>query len=163
MRPPTLPGPLALEGECRMPSAGQHRPVEILLVEDSEDDARLMVVALHGGRLDKRVTVVEDGEEATSYLRRQGAYAAAARPDLVLLDLHLPRKNGYEVLADIREDDDLRRIPVVVMTSSDSDQALLRAYELHANCCVCKPADQEQFAETVTRIERFWLTVARLP
>jgi len=137
--------------------------VEVLLVEDSRDDADLMVAALSEGELRLYVSVVQDGEEAMSYLRRQGPYAASRRPDLILLDLHLPRKNGYEVLAEVKADDDLRRIPVVIMTSSDNDRAINAAYDLHANCCVCKPANQDEFREVVGKIERFWLTFAQRP
>jgi len=136
-------------------------PVEILLVEDSPDDADLMAVALGEGTLRPHVTVVEDGEQAMQYLRRQGDYAGSPAPDLILLDLHLPRKNGHEVLAEIKEDAILRRIPVVIMTASDNEKAILNAYELHANCCVSKPADQEEFALVVKRIEHFWLNVVR--
>lgn len=138
-------------------------PVEILLVEDSPDDADLMVVALREGSLESRVTVVEDGEQAIDYLRCRGAYAAMPRPQLVLLDLFLPRKNGFEVLADIKQDPALRRIPVVIMTASDNERAIVGAYDLHANCCVPKPADQEQFAQVVKRIEHFWLNVVNRP
>jgi chemotaxis family two-component system response regulator Rcp1 len=145
-----------------MPGASQARPVEILLVEDSPDDAALMADALKECTLAVRVAVVEDGEEAMGYLRRQGRHAAAPRPDLILLDLHLPRKSGHEVLAEVKEDGLLRRIPVVILTATDNERAILGAYELHANCCVTKPADQEQFALAVERIEAFWLQVARL-
>jgi len=136
------------------------RPVEILLVEDSPDDADLMVEALDEGDLPVRVTVVEDGEVAVQYLRRQGPYADAVRPHLILLDLHLPRKSGHEVLAEIKQDADLRVIPVVIMTSCDSEDAIQYAYDLHANCCVRKPVDLEQFGLTVQKIERFWFHVA---
>jgi CheY-like chemotaxis protein len=132
-------------------------PVEILLVEDSLDDAELMADALRESTLDVRVACVEDGEEAMHYLRRQGAHAAAPRPDLILLDLKLPRKNGHEVLEELKQDPDLRRIPVVVMTSCDTGPAIRGAYELHANCCVCKPADLDEFARVVRKIEQFWL------
>jgi len=159
MLPPLLA--LALEGVCCMPKPSPRAPVEILLVEDSRDDADLMVEALREGTLSPRVTVVEDGEEAMDYLRRQGAYADAPVPDLILLDLHLPRKNGHEVLTEIKQDVLLRRIPVVIMTSADNEKTILGAYELNANCCVSKPADQEQFALAVKRIENFWLQVAR--
>jgi len=135
--------------------------IDILLVEDSPDDADLMVEALKEGDLDSRVTVVDDGVDAIAYLRRQGVFAAAPAPDLILLDLHLPRMNGHEVLAEIKQDAALLRIPVVVMTSSDSEQALLDAYDLHANCCVLKPRDQHQFAQTVKKIEHFWRHIAR--
>lgn len=138
-------------------------PVQLLLVEDSPDDADLMTEALQQGGLAVRVTHLEDGEEAVAYLRRQGDHANAPRPDLILLDLHLPRKNGFEVLADIKEDPDLRRIPVLVLTSSDSEKAFVEAYNLHANCCVSKPVDQDEYALTIKKIERFWLSVARWP
>jgi chemotaxis family two-component system response regulator Rcp1 len=144
-----------------MPRPSECTTVDILLVEDSPDDADLMKEALKEGALDTRVTVVEDGEEAVDYLRRQGLYTSVLLPDLILLDLHLPRKNGHEVLAEIKQDTELRRIPVVIMTCSDNEEAFLLAYDLHANCCVSKPADQEQFALTVKKIERFWLQVAR--
>jgi two-component system response regulator len=134
--------------------------VRVLLVEDSPDDAELMKEALKDSFLEIRVTVVEDGADAVDYLRRQGRFAAVPRPDLILLDLHLPRKNGHEVLEEIKQDSELRRIPVVVMTGSDKETDILGAYDLHANCCVCKPADQEQFAQAVKKIERFWLQVA---
>jgi len=136
--------------------------VEVLLVEDSPNDAELMLEALGESSLPIRVTVVEDGEEAIDYLRRRGAHRDAPRPDLVLLDLHLPRKNGHEVLADIKEDDNLRLIPVVVLTAFDSDEAIGLAYERHVNCCVRKPSDLDQFAQTVRKIESFWLQQAYL-
>lgn len=143
-----------------MPAPGSSAPVELLLVEDSPDDADLMREALDESAFRVRVTVVEDGEDALRYLRRLPPFGDAPRPDLVLLDLHLPRLSGHEVLAEIKEDEGLRRIPVVVLTSADSELAFLSAYELHANCCVRKPADLEQFALTVKKIEHFWLRVA---
>jgi CheY-like chemotaxis protein len=155
------PLPLALGGNRRMPRSSDNSAVEILLVEDSRDDADLMVEALKEGTLFHHVTVVENGEEAIDYLRRLGPYVASPAPDLILLDLHMPRKNGHEVLEEIKADAELRRIPVVIMTSSDNDHGILRAYDLHANCCVCKPADQEQFALAVKKIELFWLHIAR--
>jgi two-component system, chemotaxis family, response regulator Rcp1 len=136
-------------------------PVNVLLVEDSPNDAELMVEALGESDLKLNVTVVEDGEQAVDYLRRRGAHREARRPDLILLDLHLPRKNGHEVLAEIKQDETLRRIPVVILTATENEKAILTAYEMHANCCVTKPADQDQFARTVQRIETFWLTVAQ--
>ena len=135
------------------------RPVQILLVEDSEDDAYLMVEALKESVLKIRVTIVEDGEAAMAYLFGKGIYAAAPRPDLILLDLHLPRKDGHEVLTELKEDPLLRRIPVIIMTSSVNENAILKAYDLHANCCVCKPTDQDEFALAVKRIEHFWLHI----
>jgi CheY-like chemotaxis protein len=146
-----------------MAEARDARSVDVLLVEDSPDDADLMIEALKDGELNLRVTLVEDGEQALEFLYRQGAYLEAPRPSLILLDLHLPRKNGHEVLADIKQDADLRRIPVVILTASENEQAILQAYDLHANCCVCKPADQEQFALVVRKIEQFWLRFVRRP
>jgi len=131
--------------------------INVLLVEDSRDDADLMVEALHEGMLPLRIEVVEDGEEAMDYLRRQGT----SLPDLILLDLHLPRMNGQQVLKEIKNDPRLLRIPVIIFTSSDNEKALVKAYDEHANCCVLKPADQEQFAQAVKRIETFWLQIAR--
>jgi len=146
-----------------MPEARDARSIDVLLVEDCPDDADLMIEALKDGQLGLRVTLVEDGEQALEFLHRQGAYLDAPRPSLILLDLHLPRKNGHEVLADIKQDADLRRIPVVILTASENEQAILQAYDLHANCCVCKPADQEQFALVVRKIEQFWLRFVRRP
>jgi len=143
-----------------MPAPSSSAPVELLLVEDSPDDADLMKEALGESGFRARITVVEDGEDAIRYLRRLPPFGNAPRPDLVLLDLHLPRKNGHEVLDEIKEDEALRRIPIIVLTSADSEQAFLSAYEKHANCCVRKPADLEQFALTVKKIEHFWLRVA---
>jgi CheY-like chemotaxis protein len=138
------------------------RPVDVLLVEDSAGDAELMVEALEESDLPVRVTVVQDGEEAVRYLRRQGDHRAAPRPDLILLDLHLPRKNGHEVLADVKQDEGLRQIPVVLLTSFDTEEAIREAYDRHVNCCVRKPSDLDQFALAVKKIETFWLQVARL-
>jgi CheY-like chemotaxis protein len=138
-------------------------PVEILLVEDSPGDAELMVEALKESDLNVRVTGVEDGEEAMRYLRRQGPFRDALRPDLILLDLHLPRMNGHEVLADVKRDEALRLIPVVLMTAFDTDEAISAAYERHANCYVRKPSDLDEFAAAVKKIETFWLRVARRP
>jgi len=146
-----------------MPGSTDQAPIKILLVEDSPDDAYLMVEALQESNLNLRIIVVEDGEAAMDYLRRNGAYAAVPRPDLILLDLHLPRKNGHEVLAEIKQDRDLRTIPVVIMTSFDSEEAICKAYDLRANCCVRKPSNLEQYALTVQKIETFWLCQVRLP
>jgi two-component system response regulator len=144
-----------------MPRAGPSPPVQVLLVEDSPDDADLMREALNEGNLEMQVSLVEDGEEALAFLRREGNYSTAPRPDLILLDLHLPRKDGFAVLEEIKQDSDLRRIPVVVMTSADREQAFIDAYNLHANCCVSKPVDQDAYALAVKKIEHFWLTVAQ--
>jgi CheY-like chemotaxis protein len=138
-------------------------PIEILLVEDNPDDADLTVDALREGRVRNRITVVDDGVKAMAYLRREGKYGGAPRPDLILLDLNLPRKNGREVLAEIKQDADLRRIPVVVMTSSDDEKDILAAYNLHVNCYVTKPVDLGQFLRVVKSIEHFWLSVVKLP
>jgi len=145
-----------------MPEA-RDTAVDVLLVEDSPDDADLMIEALKDGQLRPRVTLVEDGEQALAYLHRQGAYLDAPRPNLILLDLHLPRKNGHEVLTEIKEDAVLRRIPLVILTASENEQDFLEAYDRHANCCVRKPADQEQFALVVRKIEQFWLRFVRRP
>jgi CheY-like chemotaxis protein len=138
-------------------------PIEILLVEDSPDDADLTVDALRDGRVRNRVTVVDDGVKAMAYLRREGKYGNAPRPDLVLLDLNLPRKNGHEVLAEVKQDPDLRRIPVVIMTSSDDEKDILAAYNLHVNCYVTKPVDLDQFIGVVKSIEHFWFSIVKLP
>jgi len=143
-----------------MPIRRPADPVEILLVEDSSDDADLLVKALRKCALDLHISVVEDGEEAIEYLYRQGAFGGAPRPDLILLDLHLPRKSGHEVLADIKEDEGLRRIPVIILTSSDDETDFQAAYDLYANCCISKPSDLGEFADTVKKIEHFWLRVA---
>jgi CheY-like chemotaxis protein len=143
-----------------MPVSPRRAPVEILLVEDSAGDADLMVEALLEGDLTVRVTVVCDGEEAMKYLRRQEDHWNATRPNLILLDLNLPLKSGHEVLAEIKQDRDLCLIPVVILTSCDSDHAIEHAYDLHANCCVRKPVDLEQLSLAVKKIEHFWLQVA---
>ena len=137
--------------------------VEVLLVEDNPGDVRLTKEALKEGRILNHVNVVGDGVEALSYLRRQGSHAAAVRPDLILLDLNLPKKNGREVLAEIKADPDLRRIPVVVLTTSSAEEDILKTYDLHANCYITKPVDLEQFMRVVKSIEDFWVTVVRLP
>ena len=139
------------------------RPIEILLVEDSPSDTDLTVEALEAAKVCNRLSVVEDGVQALEFLRRRGIHADAPRPDLILLDLNLPRKSGREVLAEIKEDEALKAIPVVVLTTSQADQDVLLAYSLHANCYVTKPVDFKQFLEVVRSIESFWLTVVKLP
>src|SRR5262245_27738088 len=134
------------------------KPIEILLVEDSHDDAQLTLDALRGGRVRNRVHWVEDGDDALSFLRRAGHHAVAPRPDLILLDLNLPRKNGFEVLAEIKENPHWRRIPVVIMTTSDDEKTIRSAYDKHANCFVTKPMDIDKFMDAVRSIEDFWLT-----
>lgn len=138
-------------------------PIEILLVEDSPGDVRLIREALKDGKVANRINVVEDGEAAMLYLRRQKPYADAVRPELVLLDLNLPRKDGREVLEEIKSDPELMRIPVVVLTTSSSEEDVLRTYSSHANCFVTKPIDLDQFMDAVRSIESFWLTIVRLP
>jgi len=139
------------------------KPVEILLIEDNPGDVRLTQEALRDGKIINTLTVVADGVEALDYLRRQGRYAAAARPDVIFLDLNLPRKDGREVLAEIKADQDLKRIPVVVITSSTSEQDVLKSYNLHANCYVTKPVDLEQFMVVVKTVENFWMGIVKLP
>lgn len=137
--------------------------MEILLVEDSPGDVRLTIEALKEAKVSNRLSVVGDGVEAMEYLRRQGKYAHAARPDVVLLDLNLPRKDGRKVLAEMKEDPDLKVIPVVVLTTSRAEEDVLKAYEHHANCYITKPVDFQQFLHVVQSIENFWLSVVRLP
>ncbi len=139
------------------------RPIEILLVEDVSEEAELTMEVLRSGRVRNRVHWVEDGEEAMAFLRRQGRHAAAPPPDLILLDLNMPRMNGLEVLAEIKQHPVWKRIPVVMMTSSDKEQDIISAYDRHANCYVTKPLDMEQFIEAVRSIEDFWLSIVRLP
>jgi two-component system, chemotaxis family, response regulator Rcp1 len=139
------------------------RPIEILLVEDSPSDAALAMEALEQGKVANKLTHVEDGVEAMAYLRRQGKYAASARPDLIMLDLNLPRKDGREVLAELKSDPALKTIPVIVLTTSHADEDILRSYQLSANCYITKPVDFSQFIEVVRSIEQFWLTVVTLP
>jgi chemotaxis family two-component system response regulator Rcp1 len=142
---------------------GACRPIEILMVEDNPGDVRLTIEALKEGKVRNNLHTVEDGEEALAYLRRQGQYAKAPRPDLVLLDLNLPKKNGREVLEEIKTDPELKRIPVVILTVSEAEQDVLKSYNLHANCYITKPVDLERFIEVVKSIEGFWLTVVMLP
>ena len=141
----------------------QRRPIKILLVEDSPSDAQLTIEALQEAKLDNRMIHVEDGVEAMQFLRREGEYAEAPRPDLIMLDLNLPRKDGREVLAELKQDPKLAMIPVVVLTTSRAEQDVLRSYELHANCYITKPVDFQQFLCVVKSIEQFWLTVVTLP
>ena len=137
--------------------------VEILLVEDNPGDARLTEEAFKDSRLLNSMHRVSDGVEALGYLRQEGQYATAARPDIILLDLNMPRKDGREVLAEIKDDPDLKSIPVVVLTTSDADTDVIKSYELHANCYITKPVDLEKFMNIVQRIEDFWLAIVRLP
>ena len=138
------------------------RPLEILLVEDNPDDALLTVEALKEGKVHNVVHVAEDGVEALAYLRQEGD-SPKPRPDLVLLDLNLPKKSGWEVLAEIKENPSLRRIPVVIMTSSDDQRDVNNAYDMYANCYITKPLDVDEFIGAVRKIEEFWVTLVRIP
>ena len=147
----------------RMNTSNFYRPVEILLVEDSPSDADLTVEALSDGKVVNNLHWVEDGVEALAFLGRQGKYSDAPRPDLILLDLNLPKKDGREVLAQIKADPQLKIIPVVILTTSAAERDVLKTYELNANCYVTKPIDLEQFISVVKLIEAFWLAVVKLP
>jgi len=137
--------------------------VDILLVEDNPADVALTEEALQESKLSNRLMVAEDGVEALAMLRRQGAHANLPKPDLILLDLNLPRMDGREVLAEIKKDDSLRRIPVVILTTSKAEEDVFRTYDLHANCYITKPIDLQQFVKVVKTIDDFWLTIVRLP
>jgi len=137
--------------------------VEILLVEDNPGDVRLTVEALKEGKVHNRMSVAQDGVEALAFLRREGKHASSPRPDLILLDLNLPRKDGREVLAEIKADPSLRRIPVVILTTSRAEEDILKTYDLHANCYITKPVDLDQFLSVIRSIEDFWLTIVKLP
>jgi CheY-like chemotaxis protein len=139
------------------------RPIEILLVEDNPGDVRLTLEALKEGKLSNHLSVAEDGVAALAFLRREGAFAAAPRPDLILLDLNLPKRDGREVLSEIKADPDLRRIPVVVLTTSKAERDIVKSYDLHANCYITKPVVLEDFLEVIRSIESFWLTIVTLP
>jgi two-component system, chemotaxis family, response regulator Rcp1 len=146
-----------------MPLESPHKPIEILLVEDSPSDVLMAKAALESAKLLFDLHVVEDGEQALAFLRHEGLYANAPRPALILLDLNLPRKDGREVLTEFKADDRLRRIPVVVLTTSKAEEDILKAYGLHANCYITKPIDFGGFAEVVQAVERFWFSVVTLP
>ena len=137
--------------------------IEILLVEDSPGDARLTAEALKDAKVLNNMNVVVDGVEAMAFLRRQGSYDKAPRPDLILLDLNLPKKDGREVLAEIKQDPTLADIPVVILTTSAAEQDIVRSYKLHANAYVTKPVDLDKFLSVIKAIERFWLSVVQLP
>jgi two-component system, chemotaxis family, response regulator Rcp1 len=139
------------------------RPIEILLVEDNPGDVRMAIEALKDCRVRNNLSVVEDGVEAVAYLRGRGQYAGRPRPDLVLLDLNLPRKDGHQVLAEIKTDGDLRQIPVVVLTTSENERDVNKAYDLNANCYITKPSGLEQFVAVMKSIQYFWSMVVQLP
>ena len=142
---------------------GGQGPIEILLVEDNPGDVRLTREALRDGKVKNNLSVAEDGVEALAFLRRAGKYANAPRPDLILLDLNLPRLSGREVLEQIKQDPELQSIPVVILTTSQAEQDIVKAYQLNANCYVTKPVDLDQFITVVRSIEDFWFTVVKLP
>lgn len=143
--------------------ADERCPVDILLVEDNPGDVRLTVEALRESKVLANLQVARDGIEALAMLRREGPHADARRPDLILLDLNLPRLDGRQVLETIKADADLRQIPVVILTTSAAEQDILQAYNLHANCYITKPVDMDQFIRVVQAIDNFWLTIVRLP
>ncbi len=138
-------------------------PIDVLLVEDDPGDELMTREAFEDNKIGNTLHVVRDGEEAMAFLRRQGKWASAPRPGLILLDLNLPKMDGRQVLAEIKGDEDLRRIPVVILTISKEEADVLRSYDLHANCYITKPIDLSQFLEVVRSIEEFWLTIVRLP
>ncbi|HEU4456093.1 MAG TPA: response regulator [Longimicrobium sp.] len=146
-----------------MSNGSVSRPIEVLLVEDNPGDVRLTKEALKEGKVRNNLNVAVDGVEALAYLRREGRYAGSVRPDLILLDLNLPRMDGREVLEVIKADPAFRNIPVVVLTSSQAEQDIVRAYDLHANCYITKPVDLDQFITVVKSIEDFWFTIVKLP
>ena len=137
--------------------------VEILLVEDNPGDVRLTQEAMKEGKMRNNLSVARDGVEAMAFLRQEGEFKDVPRPDVVLLDLNLPKKDGREVLAEIKADPELRRIPVVVLTSSKADEDIASSYDSHANCYVTKPGDLEQFMEVIRSVEGFWVQIVKLP
>jgi CheY-like chemotaxis protein len=139
------------------------KPIEILLVEDNPGDADLAREALEGSKFHNILNVVDDGEKAMAYLRRDGLYTEVSRPDLILLDLNIPKKDGRQVLAEIKEDDNLKRIPVVILTTSRAEEDVMKSYNLHCNCYITKPIDLNQFLSVVRSIEDFWLSIVVLP
>lgn len=139
------------------------KPIEILLVEDNPGDVRLTIDAFKEGKVSNNFSVVEDGIEAMAYLRKEGKYVNAKRPDMILLDLNLPRKDGREVLVEVKNDEKLKRIPIIVLTTSKADEDIIKSYNYHANCYISKPVDLNEFLRVVKTIEDFWLSVVKLP
>ena len=139
------------------------RPIEILLAEDSSTDVLLTKAALKHAKMSNNLHVVKDGVEVMAFLRKEGQYADAPRPDLILLDLNMPRKDGREVLTEVKADDDFKSIPVVILTTSQAQEDVIKAYGLHANCYISKPVDFEQFTNVVRAIDNFWFTIVTLP
>jgi len=146
-----------------MSARSDGEPIEILLVEDNLGDIRLTEEIFKECKVFNHLSVVRDGEEAMAWLRREGRYAASPRPDLILLDLNLPKKGGREVLAEVKVDADLRRIPIVVLTTSSADRDIVKSYDLHANCYLTKPMQLDEFVTVVQSIESFWLMIVKLP
>ncbi len=146
-----------------MNSKAISKPIEILLVEDNPGDVRLTKEALNEGKVLNKLHVVEDGMEALAFLNGEGKYADVPRPELILLDLNLPKKDGRDVLAEIKSNGDMRRIPVVVLTTSRSEEDILKSYDLNANCYITKPVDLDQFISVVKSINEFWLSIVKLP
>ncbi|MPM97728.1 Response regulator rcp1 [bioreactor metagenome] len=151
------------EGNNKMSTNIAAKPIEILLVEDSKGDVGLIEEVFEDAKIRNNLRVVEDGEEAILYLRGEGQFSGVLRPDIILLDLNLPKKDGREVLEEIKNDDDLKNIPVVVLTTSKAEADILKSYNLHANAYVTKPVDFDQFIKVIKSIEDFWLEVVRLP
>jgi two-component system, chemotaxis family, response regulator Rcp1 len=139
------------------------KPIDILLVEDSEGDVRLIQEALKDGKLQNKLYVAKDGVEAMEFLLKKGKFKNAVHPDLILLDLNLPKKDGREVLAEIKDNDELKHIPVIILTTSNEETDIVKTYNLHANCYIVKPLDLDQFIRVVRSIESFWLTIVKLP
>jgi len=146
-----------------MTNADYGKPIEILLVEDSPGDVRLTIEALKEAKVKNNLTVAKDGVEAVDFLLKKNQFKDATRPDLILLDLNLPRKDGRELLAEIKGDDNLKRIPIVILTTSNSESDILKTYDLHANCYITKPVNFEQFYTVIKSIEEFWMTIVKLP
>ncbi len=146
-----------------MPSQRSGKPIEILLAEDNPGDVRLTEKALKEGKVLNNLSVVKDGVEAMDFLNKKGKYTDAPRPDLILLDLNLPKKNGREVLTEIKDDPNFKRIPVVILTVSKDEQDIIESYNLYANCYITKPVDLDQFINVVRSIEDFWLSIVKLP
>jgi two-component system, chemotaxis family, response regulator Rcp1 len=139
------------------------RPIEILLIEDSPSDAALTIEALQAGKIVNNLNCVVDGVEAMAYLRKRGKFTESSRPDLIMLDLNLPKKDGREVLQELKSDPSLKLIPIIVLTTSSADKDVLQSYALNANCFITKPVDFQQFIDVIRSIERFWLSVVTLP
>lgn len=139
------------------------RPIEVLMAEDNRDDVALTMATLEDMKIHINVSVVSDGVETMEYLHKRGKYSDVSSPDLILLDLNMPRKDGREVLEEIKQDKNLKRIPVVVLTTSEAEEDILRAYDLHANCYISKPVDLDQFTKVVRAIDQFWFSIVKLP